>query len=94
MYLVSAPVAMLYFNPRPREEGDVTGIRLIKTLSNFNPRPREEGDKLWKYTYKLSYISIHALVKRATSVRALCISDTFYFNPRPREEGDKVNIGY
>ena len=35
---------VLYFNPRPREEGDAT----LKTFGDFhrhfNPRPREEGD--------------------------------------------------
>ena len=33
----------------------------------FNPRPREEGDNLRPGAYKLSKISIHALVKRATA---------------------------
>ena len=32
----------------------------------FNPRPREEGDDAAIYTSRLSPISIHALVKRAT----------------------------
>ena len=35
------------FNPRPREEGDVSltvhkGVKIY-----FNPRPREEGDTIW-----------------------------------------------
>ena len=32
------------FNPRPREEGDLTAYLTHGTLTNFNPRPREEGD--------------------------------------------------
>ena len=57
----------VYFNPRPREEGD-TGIRDIHWLQKyFNPRPREEGDKKSKSQRKPITISIHALVKRATT---------------------------
>ena len=33
-----------YFNPRPREEGDVRKNQTLKFFRNFNPRPREEGD--------------------------------------------------
>ena len=36
------------------------------------------------------FISIHALVKRATNRRALQKSTKFNFNPRPREEGDSI----
>ena len=77
------------FNPRPREEGDLS-VKASSQISNyFNPRPREEGDVITHVTacQNLS-ISIHALVKRATlSVKASSqISN--YFNPRPREEGD------
>ena len=32
------------FNPRPREEGDVTFKISRGVPSDFNPRPREEGD--------------------------------------------------
>ncbi len=35
-------------------------------MQDFNPRPREEGDDAGKDSYKVKYISIHALVKRAT----------------------------
>ena len=35
-------------------------------------------------------ISIHALVKRATSMSPSVFSLVSYFNPRPREEGDDV----
>ena len=36
--------------------------------SNFNPRPREEGDKVGVSTLNTLQISIHALVKRATTI--------------------------
>ena len=39
------------------------------------------------------FISIHALVKRATNRRALQKSTKFNFNPRPREEGDSERKG-
>ena len=34
----------LYFNPRPREEGDSFKNPLPILPRYFNPRPREEGD--------------------------------------------------
>ena len=34
----------LYFNPRPREEGDQAPEKLPCVAVYFNPRPREEGD--------------------------------------------------
>ena len=55
----------------------------------FNPRPRKEGDVSAKFNAKRNVISIHALVKRATSRGQnvyKCIPD---FNPRPRKEGDE-----
>ena len=36
------------------------------TIHDFNPRPREEGDLRHYYTEEIAFISIHALVKRAT----------------------------
>ena len=36
----------LYFNPRPREEGDQDYTLNRDVPYNFNPRPREEGDIL------------------------------------------------
>ena len=56
-----------HFNPRPREEGDVEKCDMRTVHSNFNPRPREEGDLGLPYTSSLPFISIHALVKRATN---------------------------
>ena len=35
---------VLYFNPRPREEGDVNNVAIQVSDDDFNPRPREEGD--------------------------------------------------
>ena len=54
------------FNPRPREEGDTAFIVICLPISYFNPRPREEGDQRYWNIRKSEYISIHALVKRAT----------------------------
>ena len=56
-----------YFNPRPREEGDIENLLTQNDTEHFNPRPREEGDfKLLKSGDTALRISIHALVKRAT----------------------------
>ena len=55
------------FNPRPREEGDIFWVTFLGVVCYFNPRPREEGDfKAYARGEARSYISIHALVKRAT----------------------------
>ena len=32
------------FNPRPREEGDISIFLIVIVMYYFNPRPREEGD--------------------------------------------------
>ena len=37
-------VAICYFNPRPRKEGDAGSYRSAVTRGHFNPRPRKEGD--------------------------------------------------
>ncbi len=77
------------FNPRPREEGDRTHSTRKLTTINFNPRPREEGDYMYGTLDILStFISIHALVKRATLSIGLRVTSKAHFNPRPREEGD------
>ena len=55
-----------YFNPRPREEGDISFAPLTDNRENFNPRPREEGDHIEPAKRIYQGISIHALVKRAT----------------------------
>ena len=60
----------------------------VSAKANFNPRPREEGDKKgWVYQ-RIYNISIHALVKRATSNTRPVSAGRGHFNPRPREEGD------
>ena len=48
-YTLSGWGAADYFNPRPREEGDIDKIGIAKRIVNFNPRPREEGDLLDEY---------------------------------------------
>ena len=37
----------VYFNPRPREEGDLGEGKTPLFTNYFNPRPREEGDLLY-----------------------------------------------
>ena len=55
-----------HFNPRPREEGDYFKSSRYIIIKYFNPRPREEGDALYQAETFSRFISIHALVKRAT----------------------------
>ena len=55
------------FNPRPREEGDISPATATLSKGDFNPRPREEGDLSLFIGFNSVDISIHALVKRATS---------------------------
>ena len=79
----------LNFNPRPREEGDMSQSRENLLSFYFNPRPREEGDGLRGAFFINGDISIHALVKRATAYLYIKMQmRTVDFNPRPREEGD------
>ena len=60
------------FNPRPREEGDSRLRFSWRDPVYFNPRPREEGDALTAFEMQLKqFISIHALVKRATLIQVL-----------------------
>ena len=60
------------FNPRPREEGDYDMPTIYCEQQDFNPRPREEGDICFTALLRVvAWISIHALVKRATC-RAFC----------------------
>ena len=61
---------------------------LRKSGLNFNPRPREEGDNVIYDEGGWMYISIHALVKRATEYANQARPPSINFNPRPREEGD------
>ena len=81
-----------YFNPRPREEGDV-GDKVKKGAKlDFNPRPREEGDRSITTCPYRAIISIHALVKRATKDEFISADYKTNFNPRPREEGDWTGL--
>ena len=59
---------VVYFNPRPHEEGDKICAFIDAIPVNFNPRPREEGDSSKANKLTQQIISIHALVKRATKV--------------------------
>ena len=43
----SLQVGITYFNPRPREEGDLCVQGSILIICYFNPRPREEGDTIY-----------------------------------------------
>ena len=60
----------------------------IQQAMDFNPRPREEGDSPEELPLYVDSISIHALVKRATTAYHHIGNFCCYFNPRPREEGD------
>ena len=42
--LYDSCVIVMYFNPRPREEGDLRVSVKSDFIDYFNPRPREEGD--------------------------------------------------
>ena len=62
-----------YFNPRPHKEGDFFVYTVYILVIYFNPRPRKEGDQSTKRkNAKRAYISIHALMKRATSALSVC----------------------
>ena len=81
-----------YFNPRPRKEGDNRPDSACVGKSNFNPRPRKEGDLVATNLCWLAYISIHALVKRATKNCHFYPNHMQDFNPRPRKEGDSKGL--
>ena len=72
-------IVSIYFNPRPREEGDFVMINSIFVPRDFNPRPREEGDNKLVELIDEMGISIHALVKRAT---ANLYNDYLYFGTK------------
>ena len=44
MYTSIPLYIVVYFNPRPREEGDYGRLQAYTQQLHFNPRPREEGD--------------------------------------------------
>ena len=73
----------MYFNPRPREEGDRHLIISDCADRDFNPRPREEGDLfIFKGVFRLAdfnprpreegdYFSICASAVNVISIHAL-----------------------
>ena len=81
----------LYFNPRPREEGDafITDVEYVNNIS-IHALVKRATTQL-PTRLRCVGISIHALVKRATSVKHHLSIPCNYFNPRPREEGDTLN---
>ena len=52
---ISVNLSYIYFNPRPREEGDFSMKLDTPLIDNFNPRPREEGDRFDKLNNILKY---------------------------------------
>ena len=47
IYKHTSNIACHHFNPRPREEGDITYLcENYMIVMYFNPRPREEGDQV------------------------------------------------
>ena len=75
------------FNPRPREEGDQTLPDPEQIKIDFNPRPREEGDKPLKEVTQAEIISIHALVKRATTIILMTMTEIIPFQSTPSWRG-------
>ena len=79
----------LYFNPRPREEGDLIVLSIVLDVFKISIHAlvkRATGDR--SYSCAKLVISIHALVKRATYHFSVIKCELVHFNPRPREEGD------
>ena len=83
---------IIYFNPRPREEGDKTRPERAFTTTHFNPRPREEGDKMTTGE-RLFYENFNPRPREEGDYKIYQNPhDEQYFNPRPREEGDTIFI--
>ena len=82
-----------HFNPRPREEGDLSA-RYSRTLCCISIHALVKRATPHQCPCKMfSRISIHALVKRATVLVFGFVMRFFDFNPRPREEGDRSADG-
>ena len=79
------------FNPRPREEGDLTVKSVAFSSDMISIHALVKRATLLKIGVKSNkiVISIHALVKRATNYQIIFGRGILYFNPRPREEGDQ-----
>ena len=78
----------LYFNPRPREEGDRNALLSCPVRDDFNPRPREEGDRgAFFINGDENDFNPRPREEGDDTVR-YAVPVLLYFNPRPREEGD------
>ena len=77
---------MLYFNPRPRKEGDLTVHGLYNSVTHFNPRPRKEGDKHTSSTQltKMVFQSTPSQRGRRTGNQIFQICTTFQSTPSQR----------
>ena len=82
----------VYFNPRPREEGDAF-ITDVEYINNISIHALVKRATTYRPSSKSAqFISIHALVKRATNNGVIIYNNYLHFNPRPREEGDSSRI--
>ena len=83
-------LAILYFNPRLRVEGDFNSFVCAVSFNDFNPRLRVEGDRATRcYSFlERETISIHASAWKATTNFAKLGLTNFNFNPRLHVEGD------
>ena len=80
------------FNPRPREEGDLTAGEVPKEINiSIHALVKRATSEALQIFFKLA-ISIHALVKRATYTATRSAEMSGNFNPRPREEGDQISL--
>ena len=76
------------FNPRPREEGDDTGLDIAGCLAvSIHALAKRATAGRQRLSAGRS-VSIHALAKRATPYPQSPTPARSRFNPRPREEGD------
>ena len=55
------------FDPRPRAEGDLNMMEVLRYGKSFDPRPRAEGDRYETEPLMMTLVSIHALARRATA---------------------------
>ena len=77
-----------YFNPRPREEGDINQTTDYVSNKYFNPRPREEGDTIITKAI-ISTLNFNPRPREEGDIYRCTVSNNGRnFNPRPREEGD------
>ncbi len=74
--LATAQIRIANFNPRPRVEGDVPCRSQSEIREYFNPRPRVEGDIRKRRLSVYPFISILALVWRATRFGNPCTVNT------------------